>query len=73
MGDEDMKKLTASHGLEAARLFLTQMIAHHQGAVIMAQKESVDGKNADALRLGKDIVSAQEAEIKEMKELLGTL
>ncbi|MHC6221144.1 DUF305 domain-containing protein [Arthrobacter sp. MMS24-S77] len=73
MGDEDMKKLAASQGLEAARLFLTQMIAHHQGAVAMAQKESADGKNADALKLGKDIVSAQEAEIKEMKELLETL
>ncbi|MCX2746966.1 DUF305 domain-containing protein [Arthrobacter sp. MI7-26] len=73
MGEEDMKKLTASQGLEAARLFLTQMIAHHQGAVVMAQKESVDGENDDALKLGNGIVSAQEAEIKEMKELLGTL
>lgn len=73
MGDDDMKTLTASQGLEAARLFLTQMIAHHQGAVVMAQQESNDGKNTDALKLGKDIVSAQEAEIKEMNELLGTL
>lgn len=72
MGDEDMKNLKAAQGLEAARLFLTQMIAHHQGAVVMAQKESAVGKNADALKLGKDIVLAQEAEIKEMKELLGT-
>lgn len=72
MGDEDMKELLAAQGLEAARLFLIQLIAHHQGAVVMAQKESVDGKNADAINLGNSIVSAQEAEIKEMKELLGT-
>ncbi|WAH96856.1 DUF305 domain-containing protein [Arthrobacter sp. MMS18-M83] len=70
MGDEDMKELSAAQGPEAARLFLTQMIAHHQGAVVMAQKESADGKNADALKLGSGIVSEQEAEIKEMKELL---
>lgn len=73
MGDEDMKELSAAQGLEAARLFLTQMVAHHQGAVVMAQRESADGRNADALKLGIDIVSAQEAEIKEMKELLGTV
>ncbi len=69
----DMTKLEAAQGREAATLFLTQMIAHHQGAVAMAQKEGADGKNADALTLGKDIVMAQEAEIKEMQELLGTL
>ncbi|WP_442545689.1 DUF305 domain-containing protein [Arthrobacter sp. KN11-1C] len=70
---EDMTKLEAAQGREAARLFLTHMIAHHQGAVAMAQKEGADGKNADALKLGKDIVTAQEAEIKEMQGLLGTL
>ncbi len=69
----NMTKLEAAQGREAARLFLTNMIAHHQGAVAMAQKEGADGKNADALKLGKDIVVAQEAEIKEMQELLGTL
>lgn len=71
--NEDMTKLEAAQGREAAKLFLTHMIAHHQGAVSMAQKEGTDGKNADALKLGKDIVTAQEAEIKEMQELLGTL
>lgn len=73
MGDEDMKKLDAAPGPEAAKLFLTQMIAHHQGAVMMAQTESTDGKNGDAIALSKDIVMAQEAEIKEMKDLLGSL
>lgn len=70
---EDMTKLEAAQGREAARLFLTHMIAHHQGAVAMAQKEGADGKNPDALKLGKDIVTAQEGEIKEMQELLGAL
>ena len=73
VGDEDLKKLEAAQGREAARLFLTHMIAHHQGAVAMAKNEGADGKNPDALKLGKDIVMAQEAEIKEMQELLGAL
>lgn len=71
--NQDITKLGAAQGREAARLFLTQMIAHHQGAVAMAQKEGTDGMNADALKLGKDIVTAQLAEIKEMQELLSTL
>jgi uncharacterized protein (DUF305 family) len=73
MGEEDMAKLEAAQGTEAAKLFLTQMIAHHEGAVEMAKTETTDGKNADAVQLSKDIVSDQEAEIQEMKDLLATL
>ena len=73
MGEGDMKQLEAAQGTEAAKLFLTQMIAHHQGAVMMAQTEMSQGKNADAIQLSKDIVTAQEAEIKEMQDLLATL
>ncbi|WP_431230711.1 DUF305 domain-containing protein [Paenarthrobacter nicotinovorans] len=73
MGDEDMNKLAAAQGTEAARLFLQQMTAHHEGAIMMAKTENTAGKNADALKLSKDIVSAQEAEIQEMQKLLATL
>ncbi|WOC63468.1 DUF305 domain-containing protein (plasmid) [Paenarthrobacter sp. AT5] len=73
MGADDMTKLEAAQGVEAAKLFLTQMIAHHQGAVTMAKTETTDGKDAAAVQLSKDIVSAQEAEIKEMQTLLATL
>ena len=73
MGDDDLSKLEAAQGTEAARLFLTGMIAHHQGAVMMAQTEISQGRNTDAIQLSKDIVTAQEAEIKEMQDLLATL
>ena len=73
MGDADLNKLEAAQGTEAAKLFLTGMIAHHQGAVMMAQTEMSQGKNADAIKLSKDIVTAQEAEIKEMQHLPATL
>ncbi|MCM0616568.1 DUF305 domain-containing protein [Paenarthrobacter sp. TYUT067] len=73
MGAEDMTKLEAAQGVEAAKLFLTQMIAHHEGAVTMAKTETTDGKDPAAVQLGKDIVSAQEAEIKEMQTLLASL
>ena len=73
MGEDDMAKLEAAQGTEAAKLFLTQMIAHHEGAVMMAKTETTDGKNAEAVQLSKDIVSSQETEIQEMKDLLATL
>ncbi|MGY4541873.1 uncharacterized protein (DUF305 family) [Arthrobacter sp. UYNi723] len=73
MGEEDMTALDAAQGTEAAKLFLTQMIAHHEGAVMMAKTESADGKNPEAVQLAKDIVTAQETEIQEMKGLLATL
>ena len=73
MGDQDMTKLEAAQGNEAAKLFLTQMIAHHQGAVKMARTEIADGKNPDAVSLSKTIVADQEAEIQQMQRLLATL
>jgi uncharacterized protein (DUF305 family) len=72
MTDEDLGKLETAQGAEAARLFLKQMIAHHEGAVMMARTESTGGKNTEAVELSKQIVSAQEAEIKEMQDLLAT-
>ena len=73
MGDDDLKKLDAAAGTEAAKLFLTQMIAHHEGAVMMAKTEISQGKNPDAIQLSKAIVTSQEAEIQEMKTLLASL
>jgi uncharacterized protein (DUF305 family) len=49
------------------------MIAHHEGAVMMAKTETSQGKNPDAIQLSKSIVTSQEAEIQEMKALLASL
>ncbi|MHA7306845.1 DUF305 domain-containing protein [Arthrobacter sp. TMN-49] len=73
MSSADLDKLKAVEGSAASKLFLTQMIAHHEGAVEMAKTEVTDGKNADAVALAKSIVSSQETEIKVMKDLLATL
>ena len=73
MSGDDLTKLDAATGAEAARLFLSQMIAHHEGAVEMANAEVRSGKNADAVQLGEDIADSQTGEIQEMKDLLGGL
>ena len=73
MTSADLEKLKAAQGTEAAKLFLTQMTAHHEGALEMAKTEVTSGKNADAVALATSIVSSQEAEINDMKALLATL
>lgn len=73
MDDAAMKELEAAQGTEAAKLFLKRMIAHHEGAIMMANNEVTDGKDPKAVELSKEIVSAQEAEVKEMQDLLATL
>jgi uncharacterized protein (DUF305 family) len=47
------------------------MISHHQGAIEMAKTEIADGKSADLITLAKNIVAAQQAEIDQMKQMLG--
>ncbi|MFF1252915.1 DUF305 domain-containing protein [Pseudarthrobacter sp. NPDC058329] len=67
---EGIDKLNAAQGAEAAKLFMEQMIRHHEGAIDMARQEIGAGKHADAVQLARDIVTAQEAEIAEMNHLL---
>ena len=71
--EEGLDQLKAAPGAEASRLFLEQMIGHHEGAVDMAKQELSAGKHAGAIQLARDIITAQEAEIAEMKQLLTTL
>jgi uncharacterized protein (DUF305 family) len=73
MSDADMKKLDAAQGTAAAKLFLTQMTAHHRGAIMMAETEESSGQYRDAIALAKAIVTAQQKEIQEMKDLLASL
>ncbi|WP_343319312.1 DUF305 domain-containing protein [Arthrobacter sp. TMP15] len=73
MTSADLDKLKAAQGNEAARMFLVQMTAHHEGALEMAKTEVTSGKNADAITLATSIVSSQETEINDMKQLLAGL
>ncbi|WP_438354464.1 DUF305 domain-containing protein [Microbacterium sp. CJ88] len=73
MSDSDMQALDDATGVEAARLFLEQMITHHQGAIDMAQTELEYGSNPDALALAQTIIDTQTAEIATMQDLLTQL
>jgi uncharacterized protein (DUF305 family) len=66
-----MTKLTSRSGAEFDRLWLESMISHHQGAIEMAKAEIANGDNVDAKTLAKNIVTSQESEIGQMKQMLG--
>lgn len=68
--DATMAKLESLQGTEFDRLWLESMIGHHQGAVEMAKAEIANGKNVDAISMAKTMVSTQEAEIVQMKQML---
>lgn len=74
MVDADgINKLKSATGTDAVRLFLEQMIGHHEGAVDMAEQEIRTGRYPATIQLSRDIVASQGAEIKEMQALLAGL
>lgn len=72
LSDEDMAALSNATGADFDRLYLTGMIAHHEGAIHMAHMIT-DSNNAEARKLGEAIVTSQTAEIAKMKEMLAGL
>ncbi|WP_328978959.1 DUF305 domain-containing protein [Streptomyces canus] len=71
MDSADMGKLKKASGKDFDSMFLTMMVEHHEGAVEMATTEKAKGGYKAATAMAGDIVTAQNAEISEMKKLLG--
>ncbi|WP_104168364.1 DUF305 domain-containing protein [Arthrobacter sp. SX1312] len=72
LNEDEMAELERAEGTEASRLFLESMTVHHEGAIDMAQDEIENGENPDAIELAETIVTTQQAEIDEMKDLLAS-
>jgi uncharacterized protein (DUF305 family) len=71
MSTQDMASLQAAKGSEFDTMWLQMMVQHHQGAIDMANTELSQGSNTDAKALAQKIIDGQQAEITEMKGLLG--
>jgi uncharacterized protein (DUF305 family) len=69
LSDEELAKLAIAKGAAFDRLFLEGMIAHHEGAIQMAEMIK-DSTNSEVKKLFTNIVSSQSAEIEAMKALL---
>ena len=72
--DEQLAALDKARGAEFDKLFLTAMIAHHEGAITMV-KELFNSKGAGqdevVFRFATDVEADQTTEIAVMKEMLG--
>ena len=73
MSQQDMQALQNAQGADASKLFLTQMIQHHQGAITMAQNEITSGQYPAAIALAHSIVTSQQQEIDTMQSILASL
>lgn len=69
-----MDALKKAKGAEFDRLFLTGMIQHHNGALIMVKdlfETTGAGQDAEVFNFATDVDSGQRAEIKIMQTMLG--
>ena len=71
-GMVDLAALEAASDADFEALWLEAMIAHHEGAVEMAEVELDEGEAAEATDLAVQIVDSQQAEIEQMESLLGS-
>ena len=69
LSDEELAELSTAKGPAFDRLFLESMIAHHEGAIQMAEMIE-DSTNSEVKKLSTDILTSQSAEIETMKALL---
>jgi uncharacterized protein (DUF305 family) len=73
---EQMAELDHARGEEFDRLFLTYMIQHHRGAIVMVRELfGTDGAGQDeaAFKLASDVQVDQKTEIARMEQLLSRL
>lgn len=65
--DQMMTGLDGKTGDAFDQEFLSEMIVHHQGAVVMAQAVLKNSKRPELITLAHDIISAQTKEVTMMK------
>ena len=63
---EELDELAGLQGPEFDVRWAQAMIAHHKGAVAMAEDVLADGKNAETRKLAEEIIANQQSEIDEL-------
>ncbi|NUT04821.1 MAG: DUF305 domain-containing protein [Hamadaea sp.] len=73
MSDDEMKQLAAAQGTAFDKKFAQLMIAHHQGAIVMANGVLAYGADPQVKTLAQAIVSAQTTEVAQLQKIVGRL
>ncbi len=73
LSKRELDALREANGAAASTLFLTQMIAHHEGAISLAQNEIEEGQYPPAVAMARSIASTQQQEIDTMKRILSSM
>jgi uncharacterized protein (DUF305 family) len=73
LSKRELDALREANGADATTLFLTQMIAHHEGAISLAQNEIEEGQYPPAVAMARSIASTQQQEIDTMKRILSSM
>jgi uncharacterized protein (DUF305 family) len=68
-----MRELASLNGTELDKVFLTDMIMHHRGAIMMARSVEIYVTHDELSKLTKDIIRTQSEEIEVMEHLLSHL
>jgi len=66
---DEMKTLGKLKGPEFDKTWAEAMIAHHKGAIAMANDVLANGKNSEILTLARAVVSGQTSEIETLEPL----
>ena len=61
------RKMAAASGQTIDQAYVAKMIAHHEGAVAMAEVALRDSRDPEIRRMAQSVVDAQTREIAEMK------
>jgi uncharacterized protein (DUF305 family) len=69
--DAEMKKLSKTQGVDADKTFARLMIAHHKGAIHMAEFAAQEAINTEVVAFARSILKAQQGEINELSRIAG--
>lgn len=67
MSAGELRTLAEAPADEFDALWIQMMVAHHEGAIQMAQEVQDEGRSEDVADLAGEIESAQRAEVKDLK------